>query len=486
MSKFIAIDLGAESGRVMVGVLDGRLRLEEAYRFPNGPVEVLGNLYWNPLGLFKEILAGLRTIGEQYGRDFASVGVDTWGVDYALLDRAGELIGTPYCYRDGRTEGMMEAVLERISRQALFEQTGGIQFLTFNTLFQLYSMVQEESPQLSIADTFLMMPDLFNYWLTGHKAAEFTNATTTQFYNSLEKEWARDVLETLALPTHIFPDVVLPGSQVGRLREGLNVGLGRLPVVAPATHDTASAVVAVPAEGHDFAWISSGTWSLVGAMAEQAIVSAEALQYNISSYGGAGGSCLPWKNVMGLWLVQECRRIWAREGQEYTYEEIIAMAAQAQPFKAVIDPDDAGFLAPEHMPQQIGAYCRETGQSAPETKGEVLRTALESLALKYRWVVEKLGLLLERDFTALHIVGGGSQNDLLCQFAADASGLPVVAGPVEATAIGNVAVQAVGTGHLGSLEEARALVRRSFEVTTYEPGHSGPWDEAYETFIQLL
>ncbi len=489
MSLFIALDLGAESGRAIVGKLAAdRLSLEEAYRFPNGAVRVLGSLHWDPLRLFSEMKQGLSKISQQYGQDFASVGVDTWGIDYALLDRAGNLVSNPYCYRDARTEGMMEEAFKHISRQEIFEQTGGIQFLSINTLYQMLSMVVNNAPQLELAATFLMMPDLFNYWLTGRKACEFTDTTTTQFYNSLEGDWSRAVLEKLGLPTDIFPEVVLPGTELGPLLPDIaeGVGFGPLPVIAPATHDTASAVVAVPAGDEEFAWLSSGTWSLLGGISAKPLVTPEALGYNFSSYGGAGGLCLPWKNIMGLWLVQECRRIWARTGDEFSYHDLTRMAAEASPFTAIVEPDHPSFLAPADMPAAIQAFCRETGQVVPDTRGEIVRTALEGLALKYRWVVEKLQILLERKFKALHVVGGGSQNKLLCQFAADATGLPVIAGPVEATAIGNIAVQAVATGYLASLDEARQVIRRSFDVVTYEPGESAPWDEAYERFEKLV
>lgn len=489
MSRFIALDLGAESGRAIVGQLEeGRLTLQEAHRFSNGGIHVMGSLQWDPLYLFSQMKQGLSKISHEYGQDFASIGVDTWGVDYALLDRDGNLVGNPYCYRDSRTEGMMDEAYKHLSRQEIYEQTGGIQFMSINTLFQVLSMVVHKSAQLEFADTFLMIPDLFNYWFTGRKVCEFSNATTTQFYNSLIGDWSRDLLKVLGIPDKIFPEVVLPGAQLGPLLPDIaeEVGLDPLPVVAVATHDTASAAAAVTATDDDFVWISSGTWSLLGGVADEPIVTPEALQYNFSSYGGAGGGCLPWKNIMGLWLVQECRRIWAKEGEEFSYNEITQMAADAQPFAAVIDPDHDTFLAPDDMPAAICAFCQETGQAVPQTKGEIVRIALEGLALKYRWTVEKLGLMLGRDFNALHIVGGGSKNKLLCRFAADATRLPVIAGPVEATAIGNIAVQAVATGHLSSLDEARQVIHNSFEVEVFEPANSEIWDAAYNKFQELL
>ena len=489
MSQFIALDLGAESGRAIVGQLeDGRLTLQEAHRFPNGGVHVAGSLHWDVLNLFSQMKQGLSKISHEYGQDFASIGIDTWGVDYALLDRDGNLLDNPTCYRDSRTEGMMDEAFKHLSRQEIYEQTGGIQFMPINTLFHMLSMVVQKSAQLQFADTFLMMPDLFNYWFTGRKVCEFTNATTTQFYNALTGDWSRGLLKTFSIPDKIFPEVVMPGTQLGPLLLDIaeEVGLNPLPVVAVATHDTASAAAAVPAADDNFVWISSGTWSLLGGVAKEPIVTPEALQYNFSSYGGASGGCLPWKNIMGLWLVQECRRIWAKEGEEFSYDEITQMAAEAQPFATVIDPDHDTFLAPDNMPAAICAFCQESGQAIPQTKGEIVRTALEGLALKYRWTVEKLGIMLDREFNALHIVGGGSKNKLLCQFAADATQLPVIAGPVEATAIGNIAVQAVATDHLDSLDDARQVIRRSFEVETYQPGDNQAWDAAYDKFQKLL
>lgn len=489
MGKYIAIDIGAESGRVVVGNFTGdTINLEEVHRFANGPVQVRGHLHWDVLRLFDEIKRGLRIVADRYGTDFVSMGIDTWALDYGLLDAEGELLGNPFAYRDSRTEEIMEQVFERISQRDIYEHSGGIQFLTINTLYQLASMAAADSPQLRIAQDFLMIPDLLHFWLTGVKACEYTNATSTQFYDSLIGEWSAPILDTLGIPGHIFPEVIHPGTILGPLLPEIanEVGFNSLTVVAPATHDTASAVVAVPAENDHFVWLSSGTWSLLGCINDKAIITEDAQEYNISSYGGAGGMVLPWKNIMGLWLVQECRRIWAKEGDEYSYDEITQMAREADPFIAVIDPDHRSFLAPPDMPEAIRSYCRETGQQMPETRGEIVRTALEGLALRYRWVTEKLDILLLRKSETLHIVGGGSQNQLLNQFAADATQLPVVAGPVEATALGNLAVQAVAAGELASLDEARQYIRKSFELTDFTPGDGVLWDEAYQTFLDLV
>lgn len=489
MSKYIALDLGAESGRVIVAAFDGdRLSLEEVYRFANGPVQVGKSLYWDVLRLWSEIKLGLRKAGAEHGGDLRSVAVDTWGIDYALLDRTGQLVGNPRCYRDPRTAGMMEHALAMAPRWDIYQQSGGIQFLSINTLYQLLAMVVHQDPALTTASAFLMIPDLFNYWLTGRIACEFTDATTTQFYNAAAGGWAIDLLERLGIPGHIFPEVVMPGVPFGALLPDVaeETGLGPLTVVAPAVHDTASAIVAVPASAERFAWLSSGTWSLLGGISSQPLVTPQALAFNFSSYGGPGGLYLPWKNIMGLWLVQECRRAWRRAGDNLSYDELAALAAAARPFVAVIDPDDAAFLAPKDMPAAIADFCLRHGQPAPAGRGEIIRVVLESLALRYRWTLEKLALLQDAAFDALHVVGGGVRNRLLCQFTADAIGLPVIAGPVEATAIGNAALQAVAKGDLASLQEARAVIRRSFDVETYLPGPRAPWDEAYQRFLSLI
>jgi len=489
MARYIAFDIGAESGRVIVGkVENGTISIEEAHRFANGAVRTINGLHWDPLHIFQEMKQGLRKIAKQYGPDFDAIAVDTWGIDYALLDRDGNLIGNPYCYRDARTEGMMDEALKRVSRQEIFEQSGGIQFMTINTLYQLLSMAVCKSPQLGIADTFLMMPDLFNYWLTGHKGCEFTDATSTQFYNSQQGDWSWTLLEKLGIPSHFLPKVVMPGTRIGTLLPDLTseTGLNPTPVIACASHDTASAAAAIPADGDNFAWLSSGTWSLLGGVSDKPLVTPEALRVNFSSYGGPDGRFLPWKNIMGLWLFQECRRVWANAGEELSYDDLTRLAGEAAPFTALVDPDHASFLAPADMPAAIRAYCQSTGQPVPETKGAIIRAALESLALKYRWVLERLELLAHQQFNALYVVGGGSQNRLLCQFAADALQRPVIAGPVEATALGNIAVQAVATGALPSLTEARQIIKRSTNAVTYTPGDARGWDAAYERFSKLV
>jgi rhamnulokinase len=489
--SFLAFDLGAESGRAMLGQFDGeRVRLSQVHRFPNGPVRLPDGLHWDVLRLWTEIKKGLALAIEAHGAGLAGVGLDTWGVDFGLLDRDGVLLSNPYHYRDDRTDGMVEEAFRRVPRAEIFEYTG-IQFMQLNSLYQLLAMVVNDSPVLGIADTFLTMPDLFNYWFTGRKVCEFSNATTTQCYDPRTGDWAWPLLERLGIPSHIFPEIVPTATVLGELLpavvEEVNAPeLAGLPVIAPACHDTGSAVAAVPAAGADFVYISSGTWSLMGAELQEPAINEKSLAFDLTNEGGVGGTFRFLKNIMGLWLVQECRRTWAREGEVFSYDELTQMAAEAVPLQALVDPDHAEFLKPGDMPSRMRAFCEKTGQPVPQSNGEVVRCALESLALKYRWILERLEEILGRRLEPIHIVGGGSQNRLLNQFAADATGRVVVTGPVEATAVGNVIVQMMALGQIGSLEEGRRIVRNSFEVATYEPAGGPEWDEAYGRFLAIV
>jgi rhamnulokinase len=490
-TNFLAFDLGAESGRAVVGRFDGaQLALEEVYRFPNGPVRLHHSLHWNVLSLFSEMKRGLAKTIVEHGKEVAALGIDTWGVDFALLDRAGSLIGIPYHYRDSRNDGMVEYAFSLVPKAEIFEQTG-LQFMQLNSLFQLLAMVRQKSPALDIAATFLMMPDLFNYWLTGQKVCEYTDASTSQCYNPRQGSWAKPLLERLGIPSHIFPEIVQPGTHVGNLLPAVaeEIGAGAVPVIAPGSHDTASAVAAVPVTSQNeagFAYISSGTWSLVGTETGSPVISPAALAYNFTNEGGVEKTIRLLKNVMGLWLVQESRRTWAQQGEELSYAELTQLAAAASPFVALIEPDDASFFAPGDMPSRIRDFCRRTGQSPPASTGAMIRCALESLAFKYRWVIDKAEELTQQPIAVVHIVGGGSQNRLLNQFAANATGRPVVAGPVEATALGNVLLQMLAVGQVKSLREGRELVRRSFPVETYEPQDTAVWAETYQRFLPLL
>ncbi len=485
--NYLAFDLGAESGRAIVGQLDdGKLTLTPIHRFPNGPVKVLGSLYWDVLRLFSELRQGLSLYRRDYGASLDGIALDTWGVDFALLGRGGVLLGNPHHYRDARTEGMLQAAFDRVPREEIFAATG-IQFMEINSLYQLLAMKLGGDPTLDQAASLLMMPDLFNYWLTGVQACEFSDATTTQFYDPRQGDWARPMLERLGLPTHILQPITQPGTILGPLRAEIaeEAGLQDAPVIAPASHDTGSAVAAVPARGADFAYISSGTWSLMGIESDRPIITPDSLSFNFTNEGGVCGTFRVLKNIMGLWLVQECRRVWAQDGIELSYGELTDLAAAAPAFGPLVEPDSHQFLRPGDMPSRIREFCVHTGQKPPETRGEVVRCALESLALKYRWVLEKLEIMY-KPLQTIHIVGGGSQNTLLCQFAADATQRLVVAGPVEATAAGNVLMQALARGQIGSLAEGRDMVRRSFDVTTYEPGPAAGWDEAYGRFLAIM
>ncbi|MCS6775979.1 MAG: rhamnulokinase family protein [Chloroherpetonaceae bacterium] len=486
--KFLAFDLGAESGRGVIGFFDGtRLRLEEVHRFPNGPVRAGDTLYWDVLRLFSEIRQGLGQAVARSGRDLAGVGIDTWGVDFGLLGRDDRLLGNPRHYRDHGNDGILEEAFAVVPREQIFERTG-IQFLQFNTLFQLLALRRMGSPLLDVAQTLLFMPDLLNFWLTGVKVSEFSIASTSQMLDPRQRRWATDLLEAFGLPTHILTEILAPGSAIGPLRSDIaaECGCHGLTVFAPAEHDTGSAVVAVPATDADSAYISSGTWSLMGIELPEPRISEATRNANFTNEGGACGTIRLLKNIMGLWLVQSCRRVWARQGQEYDYSELTEQAAAAPSFGPVLEPDDVSFLAPDDMTAAIDAFCRRTGQTPPQGIGATVRCCLESLALKYRWVLEQLEAFRGQQITTIHIVGGGTQNRLLCQLTADATGRPVVAGPVEATAIGNILMQAMGRGHIRSLDEARQVVRNSCPLQTYEPAaHRDAWDAAYARYLEL-
>ncbi|MCA8984607.1 MAG: rhamnulokinase family protein [Planctomycetaceae bacterium] len=488
---YLGIDLGAESGRVIAGLFDGqRLSLDELHRFGNGPVNMAGTLRWNVVGLWQEILTGLRIAADRYGDRIVSVGVDTWGVDYVLLSKKNELLGIPYNYRDPRTEGLMNAAFTRVPQAEIFAQTG-LQFMEINTLYQLLAMQRDHPFVLELADRMLMMPDYFHWLLCGSRVAEFTNATTSQCFHPTENNWAYDLLRKFDLPIDIFPEVVTPGTQLGMLREHIlrQTGLRRIPVVAPPTHDTAAAVAAVPSERTgkaNWAYISSGTWSLIGVEVQRAIFSAEALKMNVTNEGGVDGTYRLLKNVMGLWLVQGCKRAFEKQGKTLDYPELTSLAEASQPFRSLVDPNDHPFLHPENMVQELQNWCSRTFQPIPQSEGQLVRCALESLALKYRHVLEGIQQLTGERVEVIHIVGGGANSDLLNQFTANACGVPVVTGPVEATVMGNLLIQARSAGQLSSLADIRAIVRASTESRRFEPMQAAEWNTAYERFLALL
>ncbi|HET6250931.1 MAG TPA: rhamnulokinase family protein [Tepidisphaeraceae bacterium] len=487
--NYLAFDLGAESGRAVLGRLaGGKLTLEEKHRFPNPNGRINGHLHWNLLGQWEELKTGLRKTVAGTNIELHGIGVDTWGVDFGLVAKNGEILGNPFHYRDTRTEGLMERTFQRVPKEQIFQATG-VQFMEINSLFQLIAMRLGSSPLLDSADTLLFVPDLFNFLFTGIRKSEFSIASTSQMYDPRQKNWATEMLKALDLPVRIFPEIIPSGTILGPLRDDVaaECGAGPIPVIAPATHDTASAVAAVPTDSssNDWCYISSGTWSLMGVEIPQPLINDKALKYNYTNEGGVGGTIRFLKNIAGLWPVQECRRFWKREGHDHTYGELTHMAARARPLVSLLNLAAKPFLAPGEMPIKIEQFCRETNQPLPSARGEYIRACLDSLALTYRQTLEGLEDVLGRKIAVIHIVGGGCQNELLNQMTADACKRPVIAGPIEATGIGNILVQAMATGDVKSLADARAIVRASFDVKRYEPRDAGKWDEAYGRFKGL-
>ncbi|MCC7498440.1 MAG: rhamnulokinase [Bryobacterales bacterium] len=485
MSNFLAVDLGAESGRAILGSLaDGRLEIAELHRFANTPVRIPAGLYWDTFRLFHEIQEGLRLAGRDRRVALDGVGIDTWGVDFGLIGADGGLVDNPRHYRDARNNAMLETTFERVPREEIFRHTG-LQFMQFNSLFQLHAIQRSNPRALAAAEKMLWMPDLFNFWLTGVARAELTIASTSQMYNPVERRWATELLSSLDIPTSILPRIVQPGAFLGPLLPHVAefAGLGETPVYATGCHDTASAVAAVPATGQDWCYISSGTWSLMGVELDEPVVTGRCLELTFTNEIGAEGKVRLLKNIAGLWLLQECRRAWALEGTEYSYATLAGMANAARPFAAQINPD--AFLEPGRLPEKIAGYCRSTHQQPPADAAETARVILESLALRYRQVLEMLESMLGRRLGVIHIVGGGAKNSVLNQLVADATQRTVVAGPTEATAIGNVVIQAMGAGGLRGLAEARDVIRRSFPLTVVEPRSAAGWDAAYERFVSL-
>ncbi len=484
--NFAAVDLGAESGRVMrVGFDGARFELEAAHRFPNGPVRVGETLHWDAPKLLAEIKKGLRLCAQK--APLAGIGVDTWGVDFGLLGARDELLENPVHYRDRRTDGMMDEAFRIVPRREVFERTG-IQFMQLNTLYQVLSLARQRPEFLAQARTLLTMPDLLNFWLTGRKVGEFTIATTTQMYDPRAGDWARPMLEQLRLPTGILPPIVKPGTVLGPLLDSVaaETGIRGAPVIAPACHDTGSAVAAAPLFSPHSAYISSGTWSLAGVEVAAPVITPVTYAGGFTNEGGANGTVRLLRNIGGLWLLQECRRTWTDEGNVYSYDDLTRLAAAAPEFAAFVDPDAPEFGPPGDMPARLRHYCDRTNQPPPDSHAALARCILESLALRYRMTIENLEAALGWKVDRIHIIGGGSQNTLLCQMTADATGLPVLAGPVEATALGNALIQALATGHLASIAEGREAVKRSFSLIPYDPHPSEAWQSAYQRFRRML
>ena len=486
-SKYISADFGASSGRIMLAELDDTLRLQEIHRFPNHQILNLGHYQWDLLGLFHELKTGLSIIADHGHRDIAGIGVDTWGVDFGFIGRNDTLLGNPYCYRDTRTRGMMDRAFEIFSKTGIYSATG-IQFIELNSIYQLLSMVESGHPILDIAETLLFMPDLFHFLMTGHRKTEYTIASTSQLLNAQARQWDVTLFKSLNLPAHLMADIVRPGTILGSLKEEIRdeTGLHVEHVIAPASHDTASAVAAIPVTGNQpWAYLSSGTWSLMGVELNHPLVNTESLERNFTNEGGVNGSIRFLKNATGLWLLEECRRQW-QKGGDVSYESLLKEADRSEPFRTLVHVDHPLFHHPQDMIQAIQRFSKDTGQPVPDTRGRIVRCIIESLALRYRQILEDLNRLQGKRIEKLHVVGGGSRNALLNQFTADACAVPVYAGPAEATALGNVLIQAMACGQLDSLEQGRSMIARSFPVRDFMPEETEKWDSAYYDYQKII
>jgi len=473
MQKFIAIDIGAETGRVIVGDLS---KVETIYRFSNNLVRIKDSIFWDILGIFNEIKKGLKKAFKKYPNQIMSIGIDTWGVDYVLLDDNGDLLGNPYHYRDKRTDDVMEVVFNIIPKKEVFAETG-IQFMQLNTIYQLYSFTKKKPQIFENAKYFLTIPDLLNYWLTGIIKNEYSITTTTQLYNPIKKDWSTKILDKLKLKKEIFGEIIMPGTKIGKLLTTIIREIGantEVVVVAPACHDTGSAVAAVPVEGDSkYVYISSGTWSLIGIETSKPIINEMSFKYNFTNEGSADGGFRFLKNVTGFWIIQECKKCWDEKVKVYSYDELTEIASRYGPVNFKIEPDDLRFLKPnligDSMPDRIKSYCHETGQKIPETPAEIARGVIESLADKYTETIKMIEDITNRTLNEIYIIGGGSRNALLCQLVTNATGLPVYAGPVEATAIGNIMIQSKSMGQVKSIAEGRKIIRKSCNIKKYLP-----------------
>ena len=490
VKTYLAIDQGAESGRGILGKFDGEhLNIQEIYRYPNSMIKVHSHYYWDVLYLYTEIKKTISICAKQYTDHLDGIGIDNWSVDFGLLDKNGELLGFPYAYRDPKNNSMFEEGFKRIPKKKIYQITG-IQLLPFNTAFQMLSLRLMNSAALDSAAVFLFMADIFNYFLTGVKKAEFSVVSGSQLYDNNKYQWSKEIFDSFGIPFTIAPEVIDPGTILGELLNNVKdeTGIKSAKVIAPLTHDTGSAIFAVPTVGRDWACCSSGTWSVMGSIEEKPIITEQSYLYNFTNEGGLNRSVRFLKNIMGLWLIQRLKGDWDREGDSYSYSKIIEMASKAKPFKAIINPDDVSFYNPTNMSEAIINFCKKTGQEIPETKGEIARTALEGLALVYRRVSNMLSEIKGKSIKGVNIVGGGSKNRLLSQMSADCLQKPVVTGPTEATAIGNILVQAMADKEIANHEECREVIKNSFNVDTFEPNlkQREPWDSAFEKFMGIV
>lgn len=484
--RVLAFDFGASSGRAIIGCFDGdKITLEEVHRFSNDPVSVGGTVYWDVLRLFYEIKQGI--IKAKIAGGFDSIGIDTWGVDFGLIDSEGKLMENPVHYRDARTVGLVDEAFKTMPKEKLYGITG-IQFMELNTLFQLISLKKYRPWMLERADKMLFMPDLFGYMLTGKMCAEYSIASTSQLIDLDKRTWSKEILDAFGIKESIFAPLVQPGTVLGELSKEIceECGVNPVPVISVCGHDTQSAITSVPCEDGDFAFLSSGTWSLFGTELDKPIVNETSMNINITNEGGFDGSTGFLKNIIGLWLIQESRRQWKREGKEYSYADLEKLALAAEPFKCFIDPDAPEFVPHGNIPERVREFCRKTGQYVPETVGEIMRCIYESLAMKYRLTFEKLRECTERDYPVIHVIGGGTKDGLLCQMTANSCDRTVKAGPIEATVMGNVAVQLMSDGSVKNIGQARKIVAESSELKTFEPKDTDKWAGAYEDFLKVV
>ena len=484
--RVLAFDFGASSGRAIIGCFDGdKITLEEVHRFSNDPVSVGGTVYWDVLRLFYEIKQGI--IKAKIAGGFDSIGIDTWGVDFGLIDSEGKLMENPVHYRDARTVGLVDEAFKTMPKEKLYGITG-IQFMELNTLFQLISLKKYRPWMLERADKMLFMPDLFGYMLTGKMCAEYSIASTSQLIDLDKRTWSKEILDAFGIKESIFAPLVQPGTVLGELSKEIceECGVDPVPVISVCGHDTQSAITSVPCEDGDFAFLSSGTWSLFGTELDKPIVNETSMNINITNEGGFDGSTGFLKNIIGLWLIQESRRQWKREGKEYSYADLEKLALAAEPFKCFIDPDAPEFVPHGNIPERVREFCRKTGQYVPETVGEIMRCIYESLAMKYRLTFEKLRECTERDYPVIHVIGGGTKDGLLCQMTANSCDRTVKAGPIEATVMGNVAVQLMSDGSVKNIGQARKIVAESSELKTFEPKDTDKWAGAYEDFLKII
>ena len=484
--RVLAFDFGASSGRAIIGCFDGdKITLEEVHRFSNDPVSVGGTVYWDVLRLFYEIKQGI--IKAKIAGGFDSIGIDTWGVDFGLIDSEGKLMENPVHYRDARTVGLVDEAFKTMPKEKLYGITG-IQFMELNTLFQLISLKKYRPWMLERADKMLFMPDLFGYMLTGKMCAEYSIASTSQLIDLDKRTWSKEILDAFGIKESVFAPLVQPGTVLGELSKEVceECGVDPVPVISVCGHDTQSAITSVPCEDGDFAFLSSGTWSLFGTELDKPIVNETSMNINITNEGGFDGSTGFLKNIIGLWLIQESRRQWKREGKEYFHADLEKLALAAEPFKCFIDPDAPEFVPHGNIPERVREFCRKTGQYVPETVGEIMRCIYESLAMKYRLTFEKLRECTERDYPVIHVIGGGTKDGLLCQMTANSCDRTVKAGPIEATVMGNVAVQLMSDGSVKNIGQARKIVADSSELKTFEPKDTDKWAGAYEDFLKVV